>query len=120
MEASIDKRLYERAYDRSAILDLFTFVDWIMILPKPTKVEFWQELRIYEEERKMRYITSVEQIGYDRGQVVGYDLGVKEADQRLLERERSIAFSMLRKNLDLETIAEITGLTIAQLQQSYD
>ena len=80
-----------------------------MILPEAAKVEFWQELKVYEEERKMPYITSVEQIGYDRG--------VKEANQRLLERERSIALNMLRKNLDLETIAEVTGLTIAQLQQ---
>ena len=34
------KRLYERAYDRSAILNLFTFVDWIMMLPEIAKVEF--------------------------------------------------------------------------------
>ena len=30
---------------------------------------------------------------------------------------RSIALNMLRKKLDQETIAEVTGLTIAQLQQ---
>lgn len=61
----------------------------------------------------MPYITSVEQIGYDRG--------VKEAEERsrelLSDRERSIALNMLRENLDLETIVRITGLTIAQLQQ---
>ena len=28
-----------------------------------------------------------------------------------------MALNMLRKKLDLETIAEVTGLTIAQLQQ---
>ena len=90
------KRLYERGYDRSAILDLFTFVDWIMILPKPTKVEFWQELKIYEEERKMRYITSVEQIGYDRGVAEEAErsreliLEVQRSSQeRLLEAQRS-------------------------------
>ena len=44
-----------------------------MMLPNATKVEFLQESKIYEEERKMPYITSVEQIGYDRGQIVGYD-----------------------------------------------
>ena len=75
----------------------------------------------------MPYITSVEQIGYERGQVVGYDRGVKEAEQQLLEAEqrsreqlleaqRTIARNMFRKQLDLETIAEITGLPIAQLQ----
>ena len=67
----------------------------------------------------MPYITSVEQIGYDRGQSVGYDRGVKEATKRSQERERTIALNMLRKNLDLETIAEIAeiaGMTIDQLQ----
>jgi len=101
--------LYDRGYDRSAILNLFTFVDWVMILPEAAKAEFWQELKVYEEERKMPYITSVEQIGYDRG--------VKEADQRLLERERSIALNLLRQGLSIEAIAQATGLTVPQLQE---
>jgi predicted transposase/invertase (TIGR01784 family) len=58
-----------------------------------------------EEERQMPYITSVEQIGYDRGKVEGK-----------VEERKSIALNMLQRNLDLQTIAEITGLTIAQIQ----
>ena len=135
------KRLYERGYDRSAILDLFTFVDWIMMLPNATKVEFWQELKVYEEERKMRYITSVEQIGYDRGQVVGYDQGVEaeaersrelilEAQERLLEAQRSSQERLLeaqrsllirqltRKigSIPVNTIDHINNLPIEQLE----
>ena len=128
------KRLYERGYDRSAILNLFTFVDWIMILPKATKVEFWQELKIYEEERKMRYITSVEQIGYDRGQVVGYDLGVeaeaqrsrelilevqRSSQERLLEAQRSLLIRQLTRKvgpIPVNTIDRINNLSIEQLE----
>jgi predicted transposase/invertase (TIGR01784 family) len=95
------KRLYERGYDRSRILNLFAFVDWIMILSGDAKLSFWQELRTYEEERQMPYITSVEQIGYDRG---------------IEEKAIAIALNMLRKNLDVETIAEVTGLSIDQIQ----
>jgi hypothetical protein len=95
------KRLYEGGYDRSAIINLFKFTDWLLILPEALKQSFWEELRVYEEERQMPYITSVEQIGYDRGTI---------------ERERSIALNMLRKKLDLETISDVTGLTIAQIQ----
>jgi predicted transposase/invertase (TIGR01784 family) len=72
-----------------------------MILSDEAKVAFWQELRTYEEERQMPYITSVEQIGYDRG---------------IEEKAIAIALNMLRKNLDVETIAEVTGLSIAQIQ----
>jgi predicted transposase YdaD len=33
------------------------------------------------------------------------------------EKVSEIVLNMLRKQLDLETIAEVTGLTIAQIQQ---
>ena len=95
------KRLYERGYDRSAIVNLLAFVDWLLILFNEAKVSFWQELCTYEEERQMPYTTSVEQIGYDRG---------------IEEKAISIALNMLRKNLDVETIAEVTGLAIIQIQ----
>jgi predicted transposase YdaD len=73
-----------------------------MILSDEAKVTFWQELRTYEEERNMPYITSVEQIGYDRG---------------IEEKAIAIALNMLKDNLPLETIARLTGLSIPQLQQ---
>ena len=82
-------------------INLFKFTDWLLILPEDYKLSFWEELRTYEEERQMPYITSVEQMGYDRG---------------IVERGRSIALNMLRKKLDVETIAEITELTIAEIQ----
>ena len=89
-----------------------------MILPEDSKVAFWQELKVYEEQRQMPYITSVEQIGYDRGQSVGYDWGRQVGWESGVENERdSIALNMLRKNLDMETIAEVTGLTIVQIQR---
>jgi predicted transposase/invertase (TIGR01784 family) len=96
------KRLYERGYDRSTIINLFAFVDWVMILSNEAKVAFWQELRTYEEERQMPYITSVEQIGYDRGQ---------EA------KAIAIARNLLKQGISMEMIAQATGLTMPQLQE---
>ena len=50
----------------------------------------------------MPYITSVEQIGYDRG----------------VENERdSIALNLLRQGIAIEVIVQATGLTIVQVQQ---
>jgi hypothetical protein len=100
------KRLYERGYDRSAILNLFTFIDWLLILSNEAKVTFWQELRAYEEERQMPYITSVEQIGYDRGKVEGLE-----------EKAISIARNLLKQGISMEMIAQATGLTMTQLQE---
>lgn len=39
-------------------------------------------------------------------------------EEKGMEKERqTIALNLLRKKLDLETIAEVTGMTIAQLHQ---
>ncbi len=38
-----------------------------MILPEELKQSFWLELKAYEEERQVPYITSVEEIGFERG-----------------------------------------------------
>jgi hypothetical protein len=94
--------LHESGYNKADVLNVYRFIDWILSLPKPLEKEFWQELKNYEEDRKMPYITTGERIGYDRGKV---------------EERQAIALNMLRKNLDLETIAEITGLTVSQLQE---
>ena len=105
------KRLYEQGYDRSAIINLFAFVDWLLILPDEVKVSFWQELRTYEEERQMPYITSVEQIGYDRG--------IEEELKRSLERERSLVLRLLSRKLGSindHTLTKINNLSIAQLE----
>jgi predicted transposase/invertase (TIGR01784 family) len=54
----------------------------------------------------MHYVTSIERMGIEQGIEQGRD------------RERqSIALNLLRKSIPLETIAEVTGLTIEQLQQ---
>lgn len=69
------RRLYEQGYSRSYVLDLFKFIDWIMILPEALKRSFWEELKTYEEERRMPYITSVEQIGIEKGIEQGIEQG---------------------------------------------
>ena len=98
----LTRRLYEQGYERQAILNLFRFLDWIMELPEGLKQTFWAELEQYERERQMPYITSIEQIGIEKG---------REAERQ------AIARNLLRENISLEIIAQATGLTLAQLQQ---
>jgi hypothetical protein len=54
------KGLYERGYDREDILELFRFLDWILVLPENLENQFDEELSNFEEERQMPYVTSVE------------------------------------------------------------
>jgi hypothetical protein len=92
------KRLYELGYKRSDVLNLFKFLDWAMILPEGLRQAFWEDLKAYEEERQMPYVTSVEEIGMEKA-------------------TRTIAINLLRQGLELESIAQATSLTIAQLKK---
>ena len=73
--------LYERGFAREEILSLFRFIDWLLILPAALEREFWDELRQFEEERQMRYVTSVERIGFERG----LQRGLQTARRMILE-----------------------------------
>jgi hypothetical protein len=92
------KRLYELGYSRSDVLNLFKFIDWAMILPEELKKAFWEDLKIYEEERKMPYVTSVEEIGMEKA-------------------THAIALNLLKQDVPIEVIAQATGLSIAQLKK---
>ena len=89
-------------YGEQDIIELHAFLDWMMKLPEDAEKQFQLELNAFEEEKQMKYVTTGERIAEARG-----------ADLQ----KRLIAVSMLRKNLHLETIAEVTGLTIEQVQQ---
>jgi hypothetical protein len=142
------RQLHEEGYNGTDISNLFQFLDWSMHLSKTLKAEFWRELKQYEEERKVPYITSIEQMGYERG-VEEARLEFEEARQQLEEAKRveleearqqlealeetrlqletleenqlrekqEIALDLLQEGISVETIARITKLSIAQVQQ---
>ncbi len=107
-EFTLVKRLYEAGYSRSDVLNLFKFVDWLMILLEGLKQTFWAELKTYEEERKMPYITSVEQIGYDRGLQAGEEKG-----------QRSLVINQLTRkvgSISDQTLDRVNALSSDQLE----
>jgi predicted transposase YdaD len=85
----------------------FSFINWIVILPEELKQSFWSELRTYEEERRMPYITSVEEIGFERGIQQGG------------ERERSLVLRQLTRRvstLPQPIQAQVEALPLEQLE----
>jgi hypothetical protein len=73
---SLVKELYERGYRREDILELFRFVDWLMVLPEDLERRFEENLTRYEEGKNMPYITSVERIGIQKGIQQGIQQGI--------------------------------------------
>jgi len=57
---SLVRGLYERGYSRNEILQLFRLIEWMMVLPKELEQDFRNELRSYQEENRMPYITGFE------------------------------------------------------------
>jgi Domain of unknown function (DUF4351) len=100
------RQLYEAGYNQQQVLDLFNFIDWVLVLPKRLEADFWTELQAYEEERRMPYITSVERIGYERGQQEGRQALI----MKLLKRQLQVAA------LPDAMQTRIQALAIAQLE----
>ena len=80
------KRLYRKGYNRKDVIQLFSFIDWVMSLPQEFSKRFWDNLISFEEEHKMPYVTSVEKIGIEKGIRKGMQQGMLlEARDMLIE-----------------------------------
>lgn len=96
----------------------------MLTLASELEKEFWQEFREYEETIRMRYITSVERIGIEKGieqgLIKGISLGLKlkfgESGQSLLPEIESIGDVDLLSTI-LDAIETVT--TVEQLRQVY-
>jgi predicted transposase YdaD len=112
------RQLYERGYNRQQVLDLFRFIDWVLNLPESLKREFWQELRTFEEDRRMPYITSVEEIGFERGIEQGIERGIERGIE---QGEKSLIIRLLTRRLRPEVmpealLTEVESLPLLQLE----
>jgi hypothetical protein len=70
--------LYERGLTREEILELFRFINWIMVLPDELSREFREELRSYEEAMRMRYVTTIERMAFEEGRQEGVEKGIEQ------------------------------------------
>jgi len=53
------RMLYERGCVRQDILELFRFIDWLLVLPEELEVEIEHEITTLEKEKTMPYVTSI-------------------------------------------------------------
>jgi Domain of unknown function (DUF4351) len=81
---------------------------WLLDLPKPLESQFWQEMRTYEEERKMPYGYTIERVGYDRGEVVGQEKG----QVKLILRQLDHKFGFIPQ----ESIEQVRALNLKRIK----
>ena len=68
VEISLTRRLYEQGYERQDILNLYRFLDWLLVLPEGLERKFQEDLQRFEQERQMQYITVIERMAMQRGE----------------------------------------------------
>ncbi|MBL1179002.1 Rpn family recombination-promoting nuclease/putative transposase [Pantanalinema sp. GBBB05] len=115
---SLVRRLYEAGYSRREVLNLFKFIDWVMILPEGLKQAFWVELKAYEEERKVPYITSIEEIGFERGIQEGRQEGQRSLILLLLEQRVGQFPDRTHDRIAQLSLPQLEALAIALLNFS--
>ena len=82
----LSKRLHEHGYGRQDVLELFRFIDWLLVLPEELGRQFQQELAEYEAAMSTPYITSIERQGLEKGFRQGRERGQEEGELRSLRR----------------------------------
>ncbi len=85
-KVALVRQLYERGYTREEIRKLYRFIDWLLKLPKEATQLFLQEIRQYEEEKGMTYITSIERLGMEKGFQAGIQKGIQEGIQKGMQQ----------------------------------
>ena len=77
---NLTKMLYRREWDKQAILELYRFIDWIMVLPDEMERDFTEKITKFSEERKMRYVTNIERFGIEKG----IEKGIKKGEYKIV------------------------------------
>jgi hypothetical protein len=109
----LTKMLYEKGYERQQVLDLYRFIDWLIILPEANEREFWQELRTFEEEHKVTYVTNAERFGFERGIQEGRQEGRADGERSLILRQISRRIGQITPT----TETQIRSLSLIQLEE---
>lgn len=79
------RRLYEQGFRREEVINLLAFIDWMLTLPSELEQEFQYELERLEVERKMRYVTSFERLGIEKGMEEGIEQSKNQLRRGLIK-----------------------------------
>lgn len=83
----LTKLLYQRGWSKRRIIVLFKVINWMMTLPEPHQARYWRAILKLEKERKVEWISPLEQSFMDKGLLLGRKEGRKEGAAELLEKQ---------------------------------
>jgi hypothetical protein len=86
------KGLYERGMDPEDVRQLFRFIDWVMELPEPLELRFWDEITTFQQENMMPFVDIAERKGMEKGIKKGREEGREEGLLRGIEVSLKLKF----------------------------
>jgi predicted transposase YdaD len=87
-------------------------------LPEAVEREFWQELQVFEEERKVTYVTNAERFGIEKGVIQGAVQEARSLILRLLSRRVGVLSSEVRSQVESLPLEKLESLGEALLDFS--
>ncbi|MYN38415.1 DUF4351 domain-containing protein [Duganella sp. FT109W] len=78
----LTKLLYQHGWRKQRIIVLFKVIDWMMALPELYQERYWRALLKLERERKMEWISPLEQSFIDKGWRKGLKQGIEQGMER--------------------------------------
>lgn len=109
VKLKLAKLLYQKGWDKQEVIEFFTVIDWLMLLPESLTRQFQQNLADYEQESKMRYVTSIERLAMQEGMQQGLQQGLQQGKIGMLKGILSMRFpnaNLTRYQGAIESAAE--------------
>lgn len=86
------KMLYEEGFARDEVLNIGRFLDGIFVMSKDLNLEYNSFVESIEREKVMSYMTTFEEVGFEKGIVAGHKKGIEEGEKILLLRQLNLKF----------------------------
>ena len=109
----LTKSLYRHGYDRSQVIALYRFLDWVMTLPDALARAYVNAMDDFEKEQKMAYLSYAERLAQEKGIEQGIERGLRSGRVQSIVRQLQRLFGPLAA----DDLATIEALAIAQLDR---
>jgi len=111
------------------VRDIYRVIDWLLSLPREVNIQLRREVQTYLEEKKMKFVSSFEQLAKEEGRVEGERIGLLRGMGRLFTQRfgplGDEMFQMVRQLDDINKLdriqqALLEATTLADIQQLLD
>jgi hypothetical protein len=120
----LTRRLYRLGYTREQIIQLYRFIDWLLQLPPELEARTLRQIKAFEEEEQVNYISYAERAGMEVGRIEGRLEGLLLALDVKFGPLAEPLLPEIRQLRDLDRIEAVyeavrTAETVDEVRRSY-